>query len=158
MLMETLFLITISIKYIYAFWQPDCTHSLSSPSLHYPHCSVSTRSTCRTPWPICTHSHHSVIHLFYTIFYASIFACSKGGSGAGLCKAPWDNFMFWRYINKIVLNLAEHWMNERKWKEMSLLCIYIMDDIHLLFAEHLIKVGQIRPLPRRTSLSRGLTF
>src|SRR4029434_6787600 len=32
-------------------------------------CSLSTRSTCRNPWPTCTHYHQIAVHLFYPILY-----------------------------------------------------------------------------------------
>ena len=34
-------------------------------------CSLSTWSTCRNPWPTCTHLHHTVMPLIYTKVCAS---------------------------------------------------------------------------------------
>ena len=36
-------------------------------------CSLSTRFTCRNPWPTCTHHHRTAVHLLYPIPYASIY-------------------------------------------------------------------------------------
>src|SRR4029434_2605173 len=81
MAVETLFLITISIKYNYTYWQPNSTHPLCPflPLLVWTSveccCSLSTRSTCRNPRPSCTHLHHTVMPLFYTKVCAS-FTCN----------------------------------------------------------------------------------